>query len=72
MIYMLKVAFVVAAPVFALAGVFIGALFVWFQATEYARAVWAMRHVLAPARREQFAISRTNSRIHGGDSFHVA
>jgi hypothetical protein len=71
MIYMLEVAFVVAAPVFGLAGLFIAALFVWTQATEYARAI-RMQRVPARVRREHFAISRPNSRTHDGDSLHVA
>ena len=70
MIYMLKVHMLVAAVVFGLAGLFIGALFVWTEARRYALALRAMQRIPAAARRERFTISRVNSRK--PDSFRVA
>ena len=55
----------VAAVLFALAGLFILGLFAWTKATEYAHALSAMDHIgAAGRRRESFVISRTGSRNH--------
>jgi hypothetical protein len=67
MIYMLKVNVLVAAVVFGFAGLLILAMFVWTEAKQYMHALRAMRRV-ARARREDFAISRMNSRNADPDS----
>jgi uncharacterized membrane protein len=70
MIYMLKVNMLVAAVVFGFAGLTILVLFAWTEVEKYAHALRAMKRIAAPARREKFVISRTDSRSFSHDSFH--
>jgi hypothetical protein len=67
MIYMLKVNMLVAAVVFGFAGMLILAMFVWTEAKRYVHALHAMRRVTR-SHREDFAISRMNSRNPNPDS----
>jgi hypothetical protein len=71
MLYMLEVNVLVATIVFGFAGMLILGLFVFTQANKYAHALNAMR-LTAFSRREQFAISRVNSRNPHRDSFPAA
>ena len=68
MIYMLKVNMLVATIVFGFAGMIILAMFVWSEARQYLHALLAMRRI-ALTDREDFAISRMNSRNTNPDSF---
>lgn len=72
MIYTFKVYALVTVFVFGLTSVFMFAVFAFREATDYARARVAMRHISSRAFREAVAISRTNSRSHERNSPRVA
>jgi len=69
---MIKVNMLFAAGVFALAGLFILALFAWTEAAKYAHQLQPMRRLVAAARRAPLAISRVNSRSDHANSLRVA